>query len=148
MARTETVVIGLATRIGAALLGVIPAFVVLSVLFSDAPQTTSFSSFIQYTLGPVGIVAALHAAFGLAFGFAFPRPAWRWGLWLNVPILLLSIIFLPIFLSNLAVGDVNLGSTQVVVETLLLVGLFVGPLVAACLSSYVGARIRRHLSSG
>lgn len=140
--------IGLATRAGAVLLGVIPAFGVLSILFSDAPEPNSLTSLVGYGLGPVGIAAAMQAAFGVAFGLALPGPSWRWGLWLNIPILLLLVIFVPIFVSNLAVGDVDLVSTQVVVEALLLFGLFAGPLVAACLGGYVGARTRRHLSSG
>ncbi len=147
MTRTKAVLISVMTRVGAMLLGVIPAFVLLSILFSDGPGLNSFSSLVLYVLVPIGIAAVLHAAFGVAFGFAFPRPAWRWGLWLNVPILLLLVIFLPIFLSNMAMGDVDFGGTQAVVETLLLFGLFAGPLVAACLGAYAGARARRHFSS-
>ncbi len=135
------------TRLGAMLLGIIPATVLLLVLFSDGPGLNSFPSFVFYILVPIGIAAVLHAAFGVAFGFAFPRPAWRWGLWLNIPILLLLVIFLPIFLSNMAMGEVDFGSTQEMVETLLLAGLFAGPLVGACLGAYAGARARRHFSS-
>lgn len=147
MTKTETALIGVTIRLGAALLGVIPASVVLLILFSDGPGLDSFSAFISYVLAPIGIVVTLHAAFGAAFGFAFPRPAWCWGLWLNGPILLLSIVFFPIFLSSMAMGDVDFGSAQDMPETLLLLGLFAGPVVAACLGAYAGARSRRHFSS-
>ena len=147
MTRTESILISVMTRIGAALLGVIPAFVVLLTLFSDTPGLNSFSSFVWYALGQVVIVAALQGAFGVAFGLAFPRSGWRWGIWLNVPILLLLILFLPIFLSNMAMGDVDFRSTQTIVEDFLLFGLFAGPPLAACLGAYAGARARRHFSS-
>ncbi len=136
-----------ATRTVAVLLGVIPAFVLLLSIFSDTPGLSSFTSFVLYALERIGIVMALQAAFGVAFGFAFPRPAWRWGLWLNVPALFLLIIFLPIFLSNMVAGNVDFGRAREVVETLLLFGFLAGSLVAACLGSYAGARARHHFSS-
>lgn len=139
--------IDIMTRLGAVLLGVIPAFVVLLILFSDGPGLNSVSSFVLYVLAPIGIAAALQGALGVAFGFAFPRPAWRWGLWLNVPTLLLSIIFLPIFLSNMAMGTVDFGSTQGRMEILLLFGLFAGPIAVACLGAHTGARARYHFYS-
>lgn len=67
------------TRTAAVLLGVLTAFVLLLVLFSDAPGTDSFRSFVVYVLGYVGVVVLLHAALGLAFGFVFPRTGWHWG---------------------------------------------------------------------
>ncbi len=89
----------------------------------------------------LGIVVALYAAFGVAFGLALPRPAWRWGLWLYVPTLFLLALFLLIFLSNMASGDVDFGA-QAWVERLLLIGFFAGALIAACLGAYAGARAR------
>ena len=135
------------TRLVAVLLGLIPAFVLLSTLFSDVPGLGSFASFVVYVLRRIGIVAALHAAFGVAFGLAYPRLSWRWGLWLNVPTLFLLIIFLPIFLSNVAAGNVDFGRTQALVEALLLFGFFAGSLIAACLGAYIGAWAQDHFSS-
>ncbi len=132
-----------ASRIAAALFGVIPAFVLLVSLFSDAPGVTSFE---LYVLGRIGIVASLQAAFGVAFGFAFPRPAWRWGLWLNVPSIFLLAIFIPIYLSSVAAGIVDFGQAQDRTEALLLFGFFAGSLIAACLGAYAGARARHHFS--
>ncbi len=134
-------------RITAISLGVIPALVLLATLFSDAPGASSSSAFVVYVLGRVGIVVALHAAFGVAFGLVFPRSGWRWGLWLNVPTLFLLILFLPIFVINVAAGDADFGGTQELVETLLLLGFFAGSLGAACLGAGTGARARHRLSS-
>ncbi len=133
-----------AARIVAVFLGVIPAVVLLVTLFSDVPGVPSFE---LYVLGRIGIVAALQAAFGVAFGLAIPEPTWRWGLWLNVPTLFLLAIFLPIYLSSVASGIVDFGRAQDQMEALLLLGFVAGPLVAACLGAYAGARARLHFSS-
>ena len=76
-------------------------------IFSDNPGSSSFTSFVLYALGRIGIVAALHAAFGVAFGYAFPRLAWRWGIWLYVPSLFLLNSFLLIIVSNIVVVGVD-----------------------------------------
>ncbi|MDQ4105664.1 MAG: hypothetical protein M3157_00610 [Actinomycetota bacterium] len=136
-----------ATRGAAMLLGVIPAFVLLLTVFSDTPELSPFTSFVLYVLGRIGIVAALYAAFGVAFGLAFPRLAWRWGLWLYIPTFFLLISFLLIIVGKTVVGDVSFGSTQDLVETLLLFSFFAGALVAACLGAYAGAWIRHYFSS-
>lgn len=136
-----------AARIVAVFLGVIPAVVLLASLFSDTPGLSSFTSFALYVLGRIGIVASLSAAFGVAFGLAIPRPSWRWGLWLNVPLLFLLAIILPIYLTSVASGIVDFGEAQAWVEALLLFGFFAGSLIAACLGAYAGARVRHHLSS-
>ena len=58
----------------AVLLGVIPAFVLLSSIFSD---TSSDIAFAKEMFVRLGIVAALYAAFGVAFGLSIPRLSWR-----------------------------------------------------------------------
>jgi len=131
-------------KTAAVLLGVIPAFVLLSSIFSD---TSSDTAFAREMFVRIVIVAALYAAFGVAFGLFIPRLAWRWGLWLNVPTLLLLAIFIFAYLNSLAAGDVNFGRAQAWVEALLLFGFFAGSLVAACVGAYSGARARHHFSS-
>ena len=132
-------------KIAALLLGVILAFVLLSSIFSD---TSSDTAFAWEMFERLWIVTALYAAFGVAFGLASPRPTWRWGLWLNIPALLLLAIFIFLYLSSIAAGDVDFWQAQDRTEALLFFGLFAGPLVAACLGAYAGARARHHLTSG
>jgi hypothetical protein len=131
-------------KIAAALLGVILAFVLLSSIFSD---TSSDTVFAREMLVRLGIVAALYAAFGVAFGLSIPRLAWRWGLWLNVPAILLLSLFTLSFISSIAAGDVVFGRTQDWAEGLLLFGFFAGALVGACLGAYAGAWARHRFSS-
>lgn len=131
-------------KTAAVLLGVIPAFVLLSSIFSD---TSSDDAFAREMFVRLGIVAALYAAFGVTFGFSIPGLAWRWGLWLNVPTLFLLAIFIPIFLSNMVAENVDFGRAQAWVEALLLFGFFAGSLVAACLGAYAGAQARHRFSS-
>ncbi len=131
-------------KIAAVLLGVILAFVLLSSIFSD---TSSDIAFAREMFVRLGIVAALYAAFGVAFGLASPRPTWRWGLWLNVPAVLLLAIFILLYLSSVAAGNVDFARVQDRTEALLLFGLFAGALVAGCLGAYAGARARLHFSS-
>jgi len=131
-------------KIAAMLLGVIPAFVLLSSIFSD---TSSDTAFVKEMIVRLIIVAALYAAFGVAFGLFIPRLAWRWGLWLNVPALFLLAFFIFAYLNSLAAGDVDFGRAQAWVEALLLFGFFAGSLVAACLGAHVGARAWHHFSS-
>ncbi len=122
-----------ASRIAAVLLGVIPTFVLLTGVFSDAGGHLVL-------LAHMGIAAVLYAALGVAFGLAIPRPAWRWSLWLSVPTLFL---FLSIFLPN----SLRFARAQDWAESLAFYGYFVGPLVAACLGAYAGARVRLHFFS-
>lgn len=131
----------------AVLVGVIPAFVLLVSIFSEAPGSSSFTSFVLYALGRIGIVATLYAAFGAAFGLASPRLAWHWDLWLNIPAFFLLILFLLLVLSNLVAGDAGFGGTQELAETFLLFGFFVGALIAACLGAYAGTRVRHYFPS-
>ncbi len=132
-------------KIAAVLLGVILAFVLLSSIFSDSSSDTAFA---REMLVRVGIVAALYAAFGVAFGLSIPRLAWRWGLWLNVPAFLLLSLFTLIYVSSIAAGDVGFERVQDWAEALLLFGFFAGALAGACLGAYAGARARRHFSQG
>jgi hypothetical protein len=134
----------LIAKIVAVLLGVILAFVLLSSIFSDTSSDTAFAREMFVRLG---IVAALYCAFGVAFGLSIPRLAWRWGLWLNVPALLLFALFTLSYISSIAAGDVVFGRVQDWAEALLLFALFAGPLVAACLGAYAGAWARHHFSS-
>ncbi len=131
-------------RIAAVLLGVIPAFVLLSSVFSD---TSSDTAFAREMLVRLGVVAALYAFFGIAFGFSIPGLSWRWGLWLNVPALFLLAFFIFAFLLSLTAGDVDFGQARDRAEALLLIGFFAGALVAACLGAYAGARARQYSSS-
>ncbi|MBA3472376.1 MAG: hypothetical protein H0T57_03965 [Rubrobacter sp.] len=131
-------------KIAAVLLGVILAFVLLSSIFSDTSSATGFAREMFVRLG---IVAALYAAFGVAFGLFIPRLAWRWGLWLNVPAFLLLSLFTLSYVSSIAAGDVVFGRVQDWAEALLLFGFFAGALVGVCLGAYAGARARHHLSS-
>jgi hypothetical protein len=130
-------------RIAAVLLGVILAFVLLSSIFSDTSSDTAFAREMFVRLG---IVAALYATVGVAFGIFMPRLAWRWGLWLNVPAFLLLSLFTLIYVSSIAAGDVVFERGQDWAEGLLLFGFFSGALVGACLGAYAGARARRHFS--
>jgi hypothetical protein len=132
-------------RIAAVLLGVIPAFVLLSSIFSDTSSDTAFAREMFVRLGSV---AALYAAFGVAFGLSIPRLAWRWGLWLNVPAFFLLSLFTLIYVSSIAAGDVGFERVQDWAEALLLFGFFAGALAGACLGAYAGARARRHFSQG
>jgi hypothetical protein len=59
-------------RIAAVLLGIILAFVLLSSIFSDTSSDTAFAREMFVRLG---IVAALYATFGVAFGIFMPRLA-------------------------------------------------------------------------
>jgi hypothetical protein len=131
-------------KIAAVLFGVILAFVLLSSIFSDTSSDTSFAREMFVRLG---IVAALYAAFGVAFGFSIPRSTWRWGLWLSVPAVVLYTFLILIYLSSVVVGNVDFGRAQDLTEALLLFGYFTGPLVAACLGAYTGARARQRFSS-
>jgi hypothetical protein len=135
--------VGPMAKIAAVLLGVILAFVLLSSIFSDTSSDTAFASEMVVRLG---IVAALYANFGVAFGLSVPRLAWRWGLWLNVPAFLLLSLFTLIYVSSIAAGDVVFERGQDWAEGLLLFGFFSGALVGACLGAYAGARARRHFS--
>lgn len=126
-----------ASRAAAVVFGIGLAFVVLVSSFSDT--TFSGELFVR-----IGVVVALYAAFGVAFGLAFPRPTWHWGLWLYAPNLLLLIGGLLLFFWDwylagepiLDLGFVGFGT-----------GLFGGSLIAACLGAHTGARVRYHLSS-
>ena len=131
-------------KIAAVLFGVILAFVLFSSIFSD---TSSETSFAREMFERLGIVAALYAAFGVAFGLSFPEPTWRWGFWLSVPIFVLFSFFILMYLSSLVAGDLDFGNPQARMEDLLFFGFFAGPLVAACLGAYAGARVRHHLPS-
>ena len=131
-------------KIAAVLVGVILAFVLLSSIFSDTSSDTSFAREMFVRLG---IVAALYAAVGVAFGLSIPRPTWRWGFWLSVPALVLFTFVILIYLSSMVAGEVDLGWAQDRTEALLLFGFFAGALVAACVGAYAGARVRHHLSS-
>ena len=131
-------------KIAAVLVGVILAFVLLSSIFSDTSSDTSFAREMFVRLG---IVAALYAAFGVAFELSIPGPTWRWGFWLSIPALVLFAFFIPIYISSMVAGDVDFGWTQDRTEALLLFGFFAGAPVAACLGAYAGARARHHFSS-
>jgi hypothetical protein len=126
-------------KIVAVLLGVIPALVLLSSIFSD---TSSDTAFAREMLVRLGIVAALYAAFSVAFGLSMPRLSWRWGLWVNVPALFLLAFVIFAYLNSLAAGDVDFGRTHDRAEALLLIGSLAGALVAACLGAYAGAWAR------
>jgi hypothetical protein len=131
-------------KIVAVFLGLIPAVVLLSSIFSD---TSSDTAFVREMLVRLGIVAALYAAFGVAFGLSIPRLSWRWGLWLNVPALFLLALFIFAYLTSLAAGDVDFERVQDRAEDLLFIGFFAGSLVAAGLGAYAGAWARQHFSS-
>ena len=132
-------------KIAAVLLGVILACVLLSSIFSDTSSDTGFAREMFVRLG---IVAALYATVGVAFGIFMPRLAWRWGLWLNVPAFILLSLFTLSYVSSVAAGDVVFGRAQDWAEALLLFGFFAGALVGACLGAYVGARAQHYLSLG
>lgn len=132
-------------KIAAVLLGVILAFFLLSSIFSDTSSDTAFAREMFVRLGSV---AALYAAFGVAFGLSIPRLAWRWGLWLNVPAFFLLSLFTLIYVSSIVAGDVGFGRVQDWAEALLLFGFFAGALVGGCLGAYAGARARRYFSQG
>ena len=131
-------------KIAALLLGVILAFVLFSSIFSD---TSSDTAFAREMFERLWIVTALYAACGVAFGLASPGLTWRWGLWLNVPTLLLLAIFIFLYLSSIASGNVDLRQAQDRTEALLFFGLFAGPLIGACLGGYAGAWARHRFSS-
>ena len=126
------------------LLGVILTFVLLSSIFSDTSSDTAFAREMFVRLG---IVAALYCALGVVFGFSIPRPAWRWGLWLNVPAFFLLSLFILTYVSSIQEGNVVLGRVQDWAEALLLFSFFVGALGAACLGACVGAWARHHFYS-
>ena len=131
-------------KILAVLVGIIPAFVLLSSMFSDTSSDTAFATEM---LGRLGIVAAVYAFFGMAFGFSSPRLSWRWGLLLNIPTLVLLAFFIFAFISSLVAADADLEQVQDSTEGLVLIGFFTGAFVAACLFAYAGARARRYASS-
>lgn len=125
------------SRAAAIFFGVALALVVLVSSFSD----TTFSGELFFR---IGVVVALYVVFGIAFGLAFPRATWHWGLWLYAPNLLLLIGGLLLFFWDWVLAGepiVDLGLLEV------FAGLFVGSFVAACLGAYAGAQLRYHFSS-
>ncbi len=131
-------------RAAVMLLGIIPIFILLALIFSDASSDTAF---LQERIERLGIAAALYAAFGVALGLAIPRLSWRGGLWLNGPTLLLLFIFTIRFLGSDAGGDERFERFKDLTEPLLFYGFITVALVAACAGAYAGARIRSHFSS-
>jgi hypothetical protein len=63
--------------------GAAPAFFIIMAVFLDIPSVTE-------RLFTFALVFTVYGAIGMAFGFALPRGAWRWGIWAAIPVLIIT----------------------------------------------------------
>lgn len=108
-------------RILAIIIGLIPGFfIVFNSVFSDS--NGSKGEWVTIVI----LIVASYGIPGLIFGYLSPKYSWRWGIWINIP----AIVILTLY----SFKEPNI----------ILLSLFdlILTLLSACGASFLGAKLR------